>query len=788
MVAAPRLIERLRRGHQSLVAPVVLILLTSGLVIAGLLYIAARAQDRAAISASAQFADVTLQSIHRELGRVAKDYTWWDDPIESLLLRFDPQWADDNIGWYLSDNFGTDLALVLSGNDQVIYAAVAGVAEQDFDLKRIGTGFNAILQEVRSNRGHEPVPATGFILVDEDIHFAAISPYVSKYEDRPPQTPDPDAALLLTKRLDGELLAQISTDYRLRDLRMTAPDWPRTRASLALRSADGTVLGVATWNPELPGQNLLASALPGLAGAVLVTIGLLRLFLGRSKQAEDALRESQERFRLMAETIREVFWIRDQDTNRVEFISAAASEIWGVSPETLYAEPRKFMDAIHPDDRDRVAKAFPRQLEGQYDEEYRIIHPDGAQRWIRDRAFPVRDTEGHIHLVVGLAEDITQRKRMEEELRSTSETLEAILRASPIALNALDLEGRVLRWSPSAEALFGWSEDEVLGKPAPFVPEIEKEKFDEILSKMSNGEIITGLEVRRRRKDGTLLDISLSVAPLHDAAGRIIGGVGLLEDITRRKALEDRLRHVQKLEAVGQLTAGVAHEFNNILQGAAGYLEILEDEIGDNEELRKLVAGASHAIWRGAEITKGLLAFGRRQVLRPRSIDLNDVLSRMSALLGSTSGGSVETKLTLAEDLWAAKVDPGQLETAVVNLALNARDAMPGGGTLIIETANTHVDGDLAAEIAEARPGDYVKLSVSDTGGGMSAEVLEHAFEPFFTTKDVGEGTGLGLSMIYGFAQQSNGFVSIDSELGRGTRVELYLPRVSKPVDRGAMN
>ena len=249
------------------------------------------------------------------------------------------------------------------------------------------------------------------------------------------------------------------------------------------------------------------------------------------------------------------------------------------------------------------------------------------------------------------------------------------------------------------------------------------------------------------------------------------------EDVTERKQAEAQLRQAQKMEAVGQLTGGIAHDFNNLLTVILGNLQLLERNVESDEKLYKRVRTASDAVLRGAELTKRLLAFSRRQALDSRSVALNDLVRGMDNLLRRTLGEAIEIKTIIDKDLWPAHVDPGQLENTLLNLAINARDAMPEGGKLTIETANVTLDEAYAAQHSYVSPGDYVMLAVTDTGVGMPEEVLDHVFEPFFTTKEVGLGSGLGLSMVYGFVKQSAGHVNIYSEEDHGTSVKIYLPK-----------
>ena len=370
-------------------------------------------------------------------------------------------------------------------------------------------------------------------------------------------------------------------------------------------------------------------------------------------------------------------------------------------------------------------------------------------------------------------------RRAEEELRGANRALSALIDASPVAIVAVDPELKVLTWNPAAEQVFGYTAAEMVGRPyALLVPEAERESYDQLCGRLLDGEVVRGARMRRRRKDGVLRDVTASGAALFGPDGAPRGIVVALEDVTERQAVEEQLRQSQKMEAVGQLTGGLAHDFNNLLGVIVGNLDLLRERLSATDpEAAEILGEALGAALRGAELNRRLLAFSRRQPLRPRQLDVNALVRDAAGLLARALGEAVEVRLSLAPDLAPVVADPAQLEASLTNLAVNARDAMPRGGQLTIATRNAALDAGCAAAQAEMPPGDYVLLEVTDTGAGMPAEVLARAFEPFFTTKEAGKGTGLGLSMVYGFAKQSGGHVRIYSEVGHGTTVRLYLPR-----------
>jgi PAS domain S-box-containing protein len=344
-------------------------------------------------------------------------------------------------------------------------------------------------------------------------------------------------------------------------------------------------------------------------------------------------------------------------------------------------------------------------------------------------------------------------------------------------------------FNPACEKLFGYAAGEVIGQnvkllmPAPY----RDEHDGYITNYHRSGErkiIGIGREVVGRRKDGSTFPMDLSVGEAKEAGESNF--VGIIHDITNRKRTEEQLVQAQKMETVGQLSGGIAHDFNNLLTVIIGNAELLSQQLKPRPDLQRLADDIERAGDRGAELTQRLLAFSRRQTLMPVEFDCNGLLETMRTLLRRTLREDIEIKTAFDPDLWTAFADPAQLESAVLNLALNAQDAMPGGGFLSLTTANLPLDEQYRSTHPEVRAGDYVMIAVTDNGEGMPKDVLDRVFEPFFTTKDVGKGSGLGLSMVYGFAKQSNGHVAIYSEPGLGTTVRIYLPSTSIHADKPA--
>ena len=358
--------------------------------------------------------------------------------------------------------------------------------------------------------------------------------------------------------------------------------------------------------------------------------------------------------------------------------------------------------------------------------------------------------------------------------------LRAVLDTAVDGIILIDSHGAILTFNPACERLFGYSPDEVIGENVKMLmPPIYSEEHDQYISNYQRTQqpkiIGIGREVFAQRKDGTIFPIYLSVGAAQQEQESVF--VGIINDLTERRATEERLRRSQRMEAIGQLTGGIAHDFNNLLAIVLGNLELLLEIPATAGDVRDLAQEAMSASERGAELVRRLLAFARKQQLEPRAFNLNERLPEIVQLLGRTLGEAVQIQTRGSPDLWDALADPTQVDDAVVNLAINARDAMPEGGALTIETANVYLDEDYAQNHLDVTCGEYVLLAVTDTGTGMTPDVAARALEPFFTTKPAGQGTGLGLSQVYGFVKQSGGHVSIYSEPGHGTTVKLYLPR-----------
>jgi PAS domain S-box-containing protein len=423
---------------------------------------------------------------------------------------------------------------------------------------------------------------------------------------------------------------------------------------------------------------------------------------------------------------------------------------------------------------------------------------DGSTGVMLFNARLVHEEDGGEPVIWATVIDITERKRGEKDRRRMA----ALVEHSEDAIIAKSLDGTIETWNAAAERMYGWTAEEAVGEPATMlVPSDVEEEFEALLERAAEGELVQGREIDRIRKDGTRFPISLTLSPIRGEDGGLIGISGINRDITelrrheeeletlvreRTRTVEEQeaaLRRAEKLEALGKLTGGVAHDFNNLLLVIDANLQFLRRTLTGDPEALERVETASEAVERGSDLTSHLLSFARQQPLEPRVVDPDRLLEKMGEMIRRTLESTIEIETHVEDDLWNSTVDPHRLESVILNLVINARDAMEGEGRLTIELANTRLDEDYAATRTAVTPGRYVCLAISDTGHGMTREEQARAFEPFFTTKGE-EGTGLGLSMAYGFVKQSGGHIALYSEPGEGTTVRLYLPHTPEAEER----
>jgi len=474
------------------------------------------------------------------------------------------------------------------------------------------------------------------------------------------------------------------------------------------------------------------------------------------KEADDALKESETRWRSIIEAHAQGIVIVDS-RHDIRFVNRAAETLFGHTAKELLGAPFGF-----PLVQGDVA-------------EIEIIRPGGSIAYGEMRAIPMRWGGQDVFLL--FIQDISAHKRAERDLRKLFQAMEQ----SPVSVMITDVEGRIEYVNPKFTETTGYTYAEVVGKSPGILKSghMSREEYEHLWETISTGQVWRG-EFNNRRKNGELFWELASIAPVRDGRGQVTHYVAVMEDISDRKATEERLRQSQRMETIGQLTGGIAHDFNNLLAIILGNLQLLEERKELDRAGRELIADAIWSAERGAQLTHRLLAFARRQWLNPKANDINLIVEEMAGLLRRTLGERIEVREELSASVGETMIDRGQLESALLNLVVNARDAMPSGGVVTIATDTAELPDDLEKHDEDVTPGKYVVLSVTDTGVGMPADMLERIFEPFFTTKKFGEGSGLGLSMVYGFVRQSGGTITVDSKVGKGTVVRLYLPR-AKP-------
>jgi PAS domain S-box-containing protein len=379
--------------------------------------------------------------------------------------------------------------------------------------------------------------------------------------------------------------------------------------------------------------------------------------------------------------------------------------------------------------------------------------------------------------------DITARKRQEEERFLLATAIEQAAESIVIT----DAAGHIQYVNPAFEQITGYNREEVMGQNLNILKSNHHDEafFRQLWDTLRRGEVWSGHFVNKR-KNGTLYHQESVISPVRDASGRIVNYVAVNRDVTRERMLEAQLLQAQKMEAVGRLAGGVAHDFNNLLTAIIGYAELLMLHLTPDNPLRANVEDILKAGEDAAALTHQLLAFSRKQILQTKILNLNDIVANIGKMLRRLIGEDVELVIALDPQLGLVKADPAQIDQVIMNLVVNARDAMPEGGTLTIETKNVHLDEEYARLHMEAQPGPYVMLAVSDSGAGMDEETLSHLFEPFFTTKETGKGTGLGLATVYGIVKQSGGHIGVYSEVGRGTTFKVYLPLSEEAVETGS--
>jgi PAS domain S-box-containing protein len=523
--------------------------------------------------------------------------------------------------------------------------------------------------------------------------------------------------------------------------------------------------------------NFLPQAIRGLVGLVflfdLYTI-YQHLLIYRIRRK---LLEREELFHLISENAADMIAVVDMQGKRL-YNSLSYQRILGYSPEELQASSG--FEQIHPDDRERVKEAaeYARQSGVGRTLEYRVRHKNGNWVLLESTSSVIHNTEGEPEKLVIVNRDITERNKSEEALQRSEAGFRSVVEEAPYGIYRASTSGKFLLVNPGLQKMLGYeSQEELLTKDLGADIFRQPGEFERMTGILASSQEVQDVESEWKRRDGTPITVRCSGRyrrnPENDSDSYL---EMFAEDVTERRVLERQLRAAQKMEAIGRLSGGIAHDFNNLLGVIIGYSRVLKKGLGENNPLSEHALEIEKAGKQAASLTKQLLAFSRQQVLTPAVLNLNTLVSDMEKMLPRLMGEDVELVLEMDPDLGSVKADRSQIEQIIMNLTINARDAMPSGGKVKIKTANVRLDLAYTRNHPGSRVGHYIMLEVTDTGIGMDPETMAHIFEPFFTTKELGKGTGLGLATVYGVVKQSDGYIGVESTLGRGTTFQIYLP------------
>jgi len=558
--------------------------------------------------------------------------------------------------------------------------------------------------------------------------------------------------------------------------RYSALEWPLARTVLTRETVRAEEIRIRRGDGSDGFIRMSSAPVRDSEGKVVSAVAIV-VDMTDQREAERAVRVTDERFKFVAKATNDVIWDWDLRTNSLVW-NDSVETVFGHKQNRIYPEIQWWRDHLHVQDRDRVIGGLQAVIDGggtSWSDHYRYRRADGTYANVMDRGYVARDNTGAAIRVIGAMTDITERSRSEAAIRFQAQLLNAVQQA----VVATDPDGLVIFWNTFAEKLYGWAADEAVGKPieeltpSPFL----RQHASEIFERGAAGESWTG-EFLVQGKAGKAFPALLTTSPVRDEHNIVLGFVRVSIDLTERRNLEEQFRQSQKMDAVGRLAGGIAHDFNNLLTVIRLNTEIIMEGLDPTDPRSEDVKQIRSAAERASSLTRQLLAFSRKQILQPRVLDMNSVVSSVEPMLRRLIGEDIVIGSSCTARGYVV-ADPGQLEQILVNLVVNARDAMPQGGRISIETQNAELDETYTSEHAPVVPGRYVMLAVGDTGVGMTRDTREHAFDPFFTTKEAGKGTGLGLATVYGIVKQSGGYVWIYSEPGQGTTLKLYFPEVS---------
>ncbi|MEP0818728.1 MULTISPECIES: response regulator [Trichocoleus] len=490
------------------------------------------------------------------------------------------------------------------------------------------------------------------------------------------------------------------------------------------------------------------------------------------------LAEWKNRYEAIIQASGQILFDWNSQTHEVTY-GGNLTAILGYSPEEMAGGLDRWVTLIHPEDRSRFHAEIDRVIvtKQPFHQEFQVARQDGTYITVESKGYFFADSDGQASQMAGFIVDISDRKRHEEALRETSQMLQALIQASPLAIVVLDPEGRVQVWNPAAQEIFDWSESEVLGEILPIVPAAKQGEFRAFRQRVFQGESFTGVEVSRQKRDGSFLELNLSAAPLRNAQGEVTGVIAMLLDVTAKKQLESQALRAQRMESIGTLASGIAHDLNNLLTPilSSAQLLLMPTKLPEAKK-QQLLKTMEASTKRAAALVKQVLLFARGVEGKRITLQMSHLITEIRQITQETFPRWIEVEVEVDPNLWMVSGDTTQLHQALLNLCVNARDAMPNGGILKIAATNIWLDEEYAQLNIDAKVGPYVLITVTDTGTGIPPAIIDRVFEPFFTTKEVGQGTGLGLSTVVGIVKGHGGFVQVQSRVGQGTEFKLYLP------------
>jgi PAS domain S-box-containing protein len=502
------------------------------------------------------------------------------------------------------------------------------------------------------------------------------------------------------------------------------------------------------------------------------------------KQAEEALRAQHDLLRALIDNMPDLIYVKD-DESRFVLANRALAQLMGAkNPEDLLGKtdfdyfPKELATAYYSDEQAILQTGLP-----LLNQEERSVDAEGNAKWLSTSKVPLRDRQGETIGIIGIGRDITVGKQAEETLRQSETSFRSVVEGAPYGIFRASVDGRFLRVNSALQEMLGYRTlTELLDANLGDHVFRNRADFHHLVELLGSVDEFKDVEMEWKRKDDSPITVLCSGRKVEGGDENTTYNEVFVEDITERRVLERQLRMAAKMEAVGRLSGGIAHDFNNLLGVIIGYSQMLARKMERDNPLHEYIEEIEKAGQRATSLTRQLLAFSRQQILTPKVLNLNELVSDMVKMLPRLIGEDIAISTKLEPAIGSVKADQGQIEQVVMNLAVNARDAMPSGGRLTIGTADAVFDEMYARQHPGAKPGKYVMLSVADSGVGMNSQTLQHIFEPFFTTKEVGKGTGLGLATVYGIMKQSGGYIWVDSELGNGSCFQIFLPHVEEAV------